>query len=303
MKVHGGKLGDTYFEPAADELQGRLAGAQRGLLRAALGRAGLHPRARRAQRLGELRRRLLRGLGDLHPRARLLHRASSEPVRLDVGLRAAVAVLQALGPAALRPGDARRGVRGRVRAPLRPAQARALLRAYALASATQLRLASLYDSTLGLHALRRGLPRAAGRPHEVHLGGPAHPPAGDGPRLRVGGRLRRRRPRRGAPLAPDASRLPPSPTALERDNREALRLVERHRHHGRRVAPVRGGRRRRPGLTWACTSRRSCAARSRCRASVSAAATSRRRAPSPTWSARSATGTRSFASRGLSTAT
>src|SRR3972149_3327687 len=48
----------------------------------------------------------------------------------------------------------------------------------------------------------------------------------------------------------------------------------------------------RPGLTWACTSRRSCAVRSRCRASASAAATSRRPPPPPPCSARSPTGPR-----------
>ena len=64
---------------------------------------------------------------------------------LEVGVRTAMVVLQALGTSALRPGDTRCGIPGGVHRRY-GARAGNLLQAYSLASNTQLRLASLYDS-------------------------------------------------------------------------------------------------------------------------------------------------------------
>ncbi len=119
VKVHGGKLGDTYFKPLPVQLQDRLAGAQRRLLRAALGRAGLHPPAHRAQRHG----RTTSAATSSAPRPTSPRSTTSRPTTnpsLEIRLRAPVAVLQALGPPALRPGDAGRGLPGRIHAPLWP---------------------------------------------------------------------------------------------------------------------------------------------------------------------------------------
>jgi hypothetical protein len=134
---------------------------------------------------GVVRRRLLRRLRDLHPGARLLHRDRRSRStgrwaferqwlfyklwgRLLYDPDTPDAVFQAefnrrYGPQA---APLLAGLRPRLR--------------HAAAARVALRLA------LGLHALQRGVPRAAGRPHEdVHLGRPIDQPADDGSRLRL----------------------------------------------------------------------------------------------------------------------
>jgi hypothetical protein len=160
---------------------------------------------------------------------------------VEVGLRAAVALLQLWGRLLYDAGapDAvfeaefcaacGEGPRAAARLPL--------------ASATQLRLASLYDSRWDFTLYGEGFLALQGD-YKYISGGPADPPAGDGSRLRVGGRLRRRDPA-ALPWRPVAS-PPLSPTASSATTAGAA-ADERHRHEGRCVAPVRGGRRRDPG--------------------------------------------------------
>ena len=74
VKVHGGKLGDTYFNPLPTNY--RIVWQVRNEDFFAL-RWGVpdfirqHIAPKRQQEAASLRRRLLRGLRDLHPRARL----------------------------------------------------------------------------------------------------------------------------------------------------------------------------------------------------------------------------------------
>ena len=103
-------------------------------------------------------------------------------------------------------------------------KARDLLRAYSLASATQLRLASLYDSRWDFTLYGEGFLALQGDYTKYISVGPAHPPAGDGPRLRLGGRLRRGEAERHR-LPARSRHAPALADRLERDNREALRLV------------------------------------------------------------------------------
>src|SRR6185312_7597785 len=102
---------------------------------------------------------------DLHPGARLLH--GQTPRRLEIRLPAPVAVLRAVGPAAVRPRHARLAVRSRIHAALwrqgTPAAESLCTRLeYPDADRLALRLA------LGLHTLRRGLAGAAGRGDALH---------------------------------------------------------------------------------------------------------------------------------------
>ena len=108
------------LQATADQLQDRLAGAQRGLLRAALGRAGLHPPAHRTSMAGRNTSAATSSAPRPTSRRSTTSRLDGQHVALEVRLRAPVAVLQALGPAALRPDDTRLGVPGRIHASLRP---------------------------------------------------------------------------------------------------------------------------------------------------------------------------------------
>ena len=89
------------------------------------------------QAAAALRRRLLRGLRDLHPRARLFFTAKVHGVDMAIRLRKAMAVLQALGPAALRRLHDQDSVfAGRILAPLRRRRRRRCSRPIALAAPT-----------------------------------------------------------------------------------------------------------------------------------------------------------------------
>ena len=194
----------------ADQLQDHLAGAQRGLLRPALGRARLHSPAHCAKRRRGLRRRILRRIGNLHPRAGLLHRGQGAG-RLEVGLRAPVAVLQALG--ATRSTTRRRRTRSSRRSSTGATGRRPPTCFRRTRWPPPRSCASPRSTTrLGLHALQRGLPGAAGRAHELHLRRPAHQPADDGPRLRLRERVRADAAWPAAHSPPGASRPPPWPT-------------------------------------------------------------------------------------------
>ena len=147
VKVHGGALGDTYFKPQPVELQDRLAGSQRGFLRAALGRAGVHPRSTSPRTDGRTtsadtssarrptfpRSTTSSGAATASPstgsgRSSANGCSTSSWGRLLYDPATPDSVFQANSRGATAPGAAN------------------LLRAYALASNTQLRLASLYDS-------------------------------------------------------------------------------------------------------------------------------------------------------------
>ena len=181
--------------------------------------------------------------------------------------------------------------------------ARALLRAYALASATQLRLASLYDSRWDFTLYGEGFLALQGDYTKyISVDQLIRQPVMDPDYVSVADFVDAAR--RGAPKAAGHVTPPALADRLERDNREALRLTGAIDAKGDvsllyEVADVE---------TWAhlglhLAEKVACAARSRCTLSVRAAATSRRLAPSPTWSAPSPTGTRSCASPAPSTAT
>ena len=188
VKVHGGKLGDTYFKPAPSNY--KVVWQVRNEDFFAL-RWGVPDFIRQHIALNGTQD-YVGGYfvgSETYIPALDYFTARERARRLEMGVPAPVAVLQTLGPPALRPEDAGRGVPGRVHAPLRQARrepaAGLLARVqHADAARVAVRLA------LGLHALRRGHARAAGRAHELHRRRRAHQPADDGSGVRLGRRLR-----------------------------------------------------------------------------------------------------------------
>jgi hypothetical protein len=161
VKVHGGKLSNTYFEPAAQKLQDRLDGPQRGFSSACAGAC----RASCGNTSRPIRGRTWAATS-WAPNATFPPRTTLPPRRggaLAVRVRAAVAVLQAVGPAALRPAHARRDFPRRVS---RAATGRGPGRCWRPTpwpAPTPLRLASSFDFSWdftlyseGFMALQRG---------------------------------------------------------------------------------------------------------------------------------------------------
>ena len=180
-------------------------------------------------------------------------------------------------------------------------RARGLLRAYSLASATQLRLASLYDSRWDFTLYGEGFLALQGdHTKYISVDQLIRQPVMDPDYVSVADFVAASR--AASPSRPAASRRRRSPTARARQPRGPA-ARRRHRHPRRMRRSCTRWPTSRRGRTWGCTSPRSCAARSRCRPFGWAATRSSGRAPSPTSSARSRSGTRSCASRGPSTAT
>ena len=140
--------------------------------------------------------------------------------------------------------------------------ARALLRAYSLASATQLRLASLYDSRWDFTLYGEGFLALQGDYTKyISVDQLIRQPVMDPDYVSVADFVdatRRGVPHRGRTRHAPGARRPPR----TRQPRGAA-ARRRHRHEGRCVAAATRWPTSRPGRTWAFTSPRSCAARSR----------------------------------------
>ena len=121
-------------------------------------------------------------------------------------------------------------------------KARGLLRAYSLASATQLRLASLYDSRWDFTLYGEGFLALQGDYTKyISVDQLIRQPVMDPDYVSVADFVAAER--SGTAFPPGRITPPALADRLERDNREALRLVARHRHQGGCVPDVRSGRR------------------------------------------------------------
>ena len=145
VKVHGGKLGDTYFKPLPANYQIVWQVRNEDFFALRWGVPDFIRQHIARQRHAGLRRRLLRRLRDLHPRARLLHgdrqasgtgNTPSSASGCSTSSGAGCSTTPSTPDAVFAAEFTRRY----------GAKARPLLDAYALASNTQLRLASLFDS-------------------------------------------------------------------------------------------------------------------------------------------------------------
>ena len=154
VKVHGGKLGDTYFKPLPTNY--KIVWKVRNEDFFAL-RWGVPDFIRQHIALNGVQD-YVGGYfigSETYIPALDYFTAIERSGRLEVGLPASVVVLQTLGPTALRPGDAGRGVPGRVHAPLRrqarrqPAEGVFTRLDHAAAARVAVRLA------MGFHALQR----------------------------------------------------------------------------------------------------------------------------------------------------
>ena len=263
VKVHGGTLGDTYFKPAPSNY--KIVWQVRNEDFFAL-RWGVPDFIRQHIALNGsagLRRRLLRRLGNLHSRARLLHGRASKPVDWKWAFQRQWLFYKLWGrllydpktPDALFQAEFTRryGKRGEN-----------LLQAYALASNTQMRLASLYDSRWDFTLYGEGMLALQGE-HTNYIGvdalinqptlDPAYVSVADFVKTTQAGGIF------------GADRITPLQLAdlLERDclRGDAPGATDRHRRQ--RLADVRSGRCEGLGAPRRCTWRRSCAARSRWR--------------------------------------
>ena len=172
VKVHGGALGDTYFKPTPSNY--KIVWQVRNEDFFAL-RWGVPDFIRQHIALNGqagIRRRLFRGLGDLHSGARLFHGADG-PVSWQWAFQRQWLFYKLWGrllydpktPDALFQAEFTRryGSRGDN-----------LLQAYALASNTQMRLASLYDSRWDFTLYGEGMLALQGEVHELHRRRCAH---------------------------------------------------------------------------------------------------------------------------------
>ena len=261
VKVHGGKLGDTYFKPTPSNY--KIVWQVRNEDFFAL-RWGVPDFIRQHIALNGhagLRRRLLRRLGNLHSRRSTTSPRSKEPVSWKWAFQRQWLFYKLWGRLLYDPETPDSRVPGRVHAPLRrkARQPAAGLRArvqHADAPGVAVRLA------LGLHAVRRRHARAAGRGHALHRRRCAHQAADDGSGVRLGGRLREDH------AAPAASFGAGSHHAAAARRSARARLPRGARPGAAastppamprcvyEVADVQG-----LGATSACTWRRSCAAR------------------------------------------
>ena len=262
VKVHGGALGDTYFKPTPSNY--KIVWQVRNEDFFAL-RWGVPDFIRQHIALNG-RQDYVGGYfvgSETYIPALDYFTALERAGVVAMGVPAAMAVLQALGPPALRPEDAGRGVPGRIHAPLRQKRDH-LLQAYALASNTQLRLASLYDSRWDFTLYSEGILALQGEDTN-YIGvdalinqptmDPAYVSVADYVKTtRAGGIIRRRTHHAAATRRSARARLPRGArawcTEIDTADNASLRYE---------VADVK------PGPTSACTSRRSCAARSRWR--------------------------------------
>ena len=168
VKVHGGALGDTYFKPTPSNY--KIVWQVRNEDFFAL-RWGVPDFIRQHIALNG-RQDYVGGYfvgSETYIPALDYFTALEGSGVLAVGVSAPMAVLQALGPPALRPEDAGRAVPGGVHAPLRQKRGATCLQAYALASNTQLRLASLYDSRWDFTLYSEGLLALQGE-HTNYIG-------------------------------------------------------------------------------------------------------------------------------------
>jgi hypothetical protein len=169
IKVHGGKLSNTYFEPMPKNYKIAWMARNEDFFCLRWGVPAFvreHITANTGSYVGGY------FVGsECYIPARDYFSAPRRGGALEVRLRAAVAVLQAVGPAALQPGHARPGVPRRVHAPLREGR-RGVAggprpgRNHAVAAGLGLRL------LLGFYALQRRVHGPAQGPHGLHFGGP-----------------------------------------------------------------------------------------------------------------------------------